>query len=73
MLQPGSADDDGSPYAFGISLDEDGDLLTHAGAWTGYSASLTVRPNDELAVAVLCNIDDLDADELASNVMDVLR
>ncbi len=73
MLQPGSADDDGSPYAFGISLDEDGDLLTHAGAWTGYSASLTVRPNDELAVAVLCNIDDLDADELASNVMDVWR
>ncbi len=73
MLQPGSADDDGTPYAFGISLEQDGDLLTHAGAWTGYSSSLAVRPNDELAVVVLCNIDDLDADELASNVMDVWR
>jgi CubicO group peptidase (beta-lactamase class C family) len=73
MLQPGPVADGGSAYAFGIGLEEDGELLTHAGSWIGYSSSLAVRPADDLAVAVACNIDLLDADSLVASVMDIWR
>jgi CubicO group peptidase (beta-lactamase class C family)/superfamily II DNA or RNA helicase len=74
MLTPGPLpDEDGAGYGGGIVLDEvDGEpLLWHTGSWIGVSSSLEVRPADGLAVAVLCNIDDLSAEALGDSVVEV--
>lgn len=74
MLASGPVPDaDGSRYAGGVVLDDfDGSTtVTHDGAWSGFSSSLTIRLEDGLAVAVVCNIDDLDAGELVDEVVDV--
>ncbi|MEX2622058.1 MAG: serine hydrolase domain-containing protein [Egibacteraceae bacterium] len=75
MLTPGPIpDDDGSRYAGGISLYDDVNgrpALSHSGGWVGVSAHLQIQPDDNLAVAVACNIDDLDAEALAEEVVRV--
>lgn len=72
MLTPGPfADEDGAGYGAGIALDdvEGQTVLSHGGSWTGVSSYLQVQPADELAVAVACNIDDLDAEGLGAAVV----
>lgn len=71
MLEPGKVDDDGSQYAFGIGIEDGGNILAHAGSWIGYSSALTIEPSADVAVAVSCNIDDIDADELSREVLAV--
>lgn len=71
MLEPGEVDDNGSEYAFGIGVEDGGNILAHAGSWIGYSSALTMQPSAEVAVAVSCNIDDIDADELSRQVLAV--
>ena len=63
-------DDDGVAYGGGLELHEtpDGLVLAHGGSWYGYSAAIQMHPDSGLAVAVLCNIDDLDAEDLAQQV-----
>jgi CubicO group peptidase (beta-lactamase class C family) len=74
MLTPGPyPDEDGVGYGGGIGLDEiDGELvLLHGGSWLGYASYLEVRPSEQLAVAVACNGDDIDAEDLGAAVADV--
>ena len=74
MLAPGPVPDtDGTGYGGGIILAEESgeQILVHSGAWIGTSAALQVQPADGVAVAVLCNIDDLDAQSLAQSVIDI--
>jgi CubicO group peptidase (beta-lactamase class C family) len=74
MLTPGPvSDEDGAGYGGGIGLYElDGEpVLHHGGSWVGVSSALQVQPADDLAVAVLCNVDDLDAEALGDAVVDV--
>jgi CubicO group peptidase (beta-lactamase class C family) len=73
MLTPGPfPDEDGVGYGGGIGLDEiDGELvLLHGGSWLGYASYLEVRPSEQLAVAVACNGDDIDAETLGADVAD---
>lgn len=76
MLEPGPVPaDDGAAYAGGIERlrTDEGELLLHSGSWLGYSAALVVDPGAELATAVLCNIDELDAEGLSIDVLDTWR
>jgi CubicO group peptidase (beta-lactamase class C family) len=71
MRTPGPVpDEDGAGYGGGlVLLDIDGEpLLFHSGAWVGVSSYLLVQPADRLAVAVACNVDDLDAESLGDAV-----
>ena len=74
MTTPGPVPDDGVGYGGGLSIDEvdDGLLLSHAGSWIGVASSLQMLPDAGLAVAVLCNGDDIDADGLATELLDTL-
>lgn len=74
MLTPGPIpDDDGSEYGGGIGLYQiDGQqVLYHGGAWIGVASYLQVQPADGLAVALTCNVDDLDAEALGDEVVQV--
>jgi CubicO group peptidase (beta-lactamase class C family) len=74
MRTPGPIPDvDGSRYGGGIGIDDvDGaEVLFHSGGWTGVSSHLQIRTDDDLAVAVACNVDDLDAEALADEVVDI--
>ncbi|KAA0235546.1 MAG: D-aminopeptidase [Acidimicrobiales bacterium] len=66
---------DGSPtgYAAGLIVEGEGDelIVAHDGSWLGYSSSLLVAPAQELAVVVLCNIDEAFTDGFASAVFDL--
>lgn len=76
MLEPGPvADEDGVAYAGGIEerTTPDGELLFHGGSWYGYSSALAVDPAAGLVATVLCNLDDVDAEELTLDVLDVWR
>ncbi len=71
MLTAGPVpDEDGYDYGGGVVLDHSagGLVLSHSGAWIGYSSALIVEPPEDLAVAVACNVDDLDAEALADAV-----
>ena len=74
MTTPGPVLDDGVGYGGGLAIDEvdDGLLLSHAGSWVGVASSLQMLPDAGLAVAVLCNGDDIDADGMASELLDTL-
>jgi CubicO group peptidase (beta-lactamase class C family) len=74
MTTPGPVLDDGVGYGGGLGIDEvdDGLLLAHAGSWIGVASSLQMLPDAGLAVAVLCNGDDIDADGMASELLDTL-
>jgi CubicO group peptidase (beta-lactamase class C family) len=70
MLSAGDvADEDGTSYGFGISVGNG--IVSHAGSWIGYSSYLGIRPADEVAVAISCNIDELDAEGLGIAVLDI--
>ncbi len=72
MLSAGDIDDDdGTGYGFGVSVG--GGMVSHAGSWLGYSSWLGIRPADGVAVAVACNIDELDAEGLGLDVVDIWR
>lgn len=66
---------DGSPtgYAAGLIVEGQGEgfVVAHDGSWLGYSSSLLVAPEQELAVVVLCNIDEAFTDGFASAVFDL--
>ncbi len=69
MLTEGAVPDtDGTAYAGGIEVHEDG-TLRHGGSWIGYSSALVMAPDDGVAVAVSCNIDLFDAEGLADEVL----
>lgn len=74
MTTPGPVLDDGVGYGGGLGIDEvdDGLLLAHAGSWVGVASSLQMLPDAGLAVAVLCNGDEIDADGMASELLDTL-
>ena len=74
MTTPGPVLDGGVGYGGGLAIDEvdDGLLLSHAGSWVGVASSLQMLPDAGLAVAVLCNGDDIDADGMASELLDTL-
>ncbi len=59
-----------NPYGFGLQIDRDLGLLTigHGGGDPGYRAQVMRYPERFLAIAVLCNLDDIDAVALAKRV-----
>jgi CubicO group peptidase (beta-lactamase class C family) len=59
-----------NPYGFGLQIDHDLGLQTvgHGGGDPGYRAQVMRYPERGLAVAVLCNLDDIDAVALAKRV-----
>jgi len=71
--QPGRFSD-GRPhgYAFGLSVERHNGLreVAHSGSTAGYSAFLTRFPDQQLSVAVLCNVA-TNATKLAHEVADV--
>ncbi len=72
MFTPGRRLDQGIGYGGGLSIDHDRDealLVEHSGAWAGYTADLVARPDDGVAVVVLCNRADVDPATLAARVL----
>lgn len=71
--QPGTFND-GRPhgYAFGLMIEKHNGLheVAHSGSTAGYSAYLTRFPDQQLSVAVLCNVA-TNATKLALDVADV--
>ena len=59
-----------SAYGFGLQIDHDLGLQTvgHGGGDPGYRAQVMRYPEREFAIAVLCNLDDIDAVALAKRV-----
>lgn len=67
----GKLDDGGAlGYASGLFVDEYRGLRTigHSGAWAGYRAGLLRFPDEQLSVAVLCNLGNAQANALAQQV-----
>ena len=62
-----------SPYGFGLQIDHDLGLQTigHGGGDPGYRAQVMRYPERHLAIAVLCNLDDIDAVADAKRVVAV--
>jgi len=75
MLEPGQLDD-GSfvDYSAGVVVTGAGRDLTisHSGAWVGYTADLEIFPEQDLAVAVTCNVT-VDPEALAAEAVDVYQ
>lgn len=73
MITPGPVADGDDRYGGGIEIVGDGDdlLLQHGGSWIGYSSALVMRPASGVAVAVACNIDGIDAENLAESTLDI--
>ena len=69
MQQTGPAPDGDDEYGFGLVVGDG--TLSHSGSWIGYSSALVMQPEEALAVAVACNVDRLDAESLAFDVLDV--
>ena len=61
-------------YAFGLTIDEyqGRPRIQHGGAMFGYRAQLTRFPEDELGIAVLCNLASADPGGRASRIADRL-
>ena len=57
-------------YGFGLQMERHGGRRTvgHGGGDPGVSAYVVRYPDDDLAVAVLCNVDEIDSIELARGV-----
>jgi CubicO group peptidase (beta-lactamase class C family) len=77
MFKPGQlADGTTVSYGFGWSLmtDAGGEpYYGHSGNWLGYSAYLLHFPKDDLAVIVLSNRSDTDAEYLATTTAEIFR
>ncbi|WP_069129899.1 serine hydrolase domain-containing protein [Rhodohalobacter halophilus] len=60
-------------YASGVRVDEDHGYrqITHTGATSGYRAYLSIYPESDLAVALLCNVTGASPGSLGSAVSDV--
>lgn len=69
MLQPGEVPDDGTDYAFGLTVNDG--LISHSGSWIGYGSYLVIRPKAEAAVAISCNIDGFETDPLGDALLDI--
>lgn len=69
MLQPGEVADDGTDYAFGLTVDDS--MISHSGSWIGYGSYLVIHPDAGTAVAISCNIDGFDADSLGDALLDI--
>lgn len=61
------------PYGFGLAIGEHRGLRTvgHGGNDPGYAAQVVRYPDRELAIAVLCNLESIDATTLAREVAEV--
>jgi CubicO group peptidase (beta-lactamase class C family) len=77
MFKPGSLRDGTLvPYGFGWSLTADANgepYYGHPGNWLGFSAYLLHFPKDDLAVMVLSNRSDTDAEYLAATTAEIVR
>jgi CubicO group peptidase (beta-lactamase class C family) len=77
MFKPGDLDDGSKvPYGFGWSLTADANgepYYGHPGNWLGFSAYLLHFPKDDLAVMVLSNRSDTDAEYLATTAAEMFR
>ena len=77
MFKPGElADGTLVPYGFGWSLTADANgepYYGHPGNWLGFSAYLLHFPKDDLAVIVLSNRSDTDAEYLATTTAEMFR
>lgn len=64
---------DTSPYAFGLWVRQYRGLraVEHGGGDPGYGANVVRYPDQGLAVAVLCNLDDIDVGGLTNGVVDI--
>jgi CubicO group peptidase (beta-lactamase class C family) len=67
--------DDGEEldYAFGLVVEEyrGSKMISHGGGFIGFRAELVRFPEQHGSVAVLCNLDSIDASQLARNVADI--
>lgn len=77
LLKPAVLDDGTViPYGFGwrVDRDESGETFyAHSGNWLGFSAYLLHYPKDGLAVAILANSAEVDAESLAFEAAAVFR
>lgn len=75
QLQTPGTLNDGSAirYARGLFVDDYGGRtrVSHGGAWAGYRAELVRFPQQKLSAIVLCNLESIDASELALKVSDL--
>jgi len=60
-------------YALGLYVDEykGQRRVWHSGAWAGYRANLTRFPDQKFSVVCLCNLDSINATQLALRVADL--
>jgi CubicO group peptidase (beta-lactamase class C family) len=72
MQAPGVRTPTGA-YGFGLEIDDYRGLtvIGHGGADPGFSAYVVRYPDEELAIAVLCNIEDVDVPALAKDIADI--
>lgn len=74
MLTPGTLNDGTElDYAFGLGVSEYEGLrmISHGGGFIGFRAELIRFPEQGFSVAVLCNLDCIDAELLALTVADI--
>ena len=74
MLTPGTLNDGSElDYAFGLGLSEYRGLrmISHGGGFKGFRSELIRFPEQSFSVAVLCNLNRIDAEELALRVADI--
>lgn len=72
MIEPGPVADGAVEYGGGLEIGdsaEGGLRLGHGGSWIGYGSAITMVPEEGLAVAVTCNIDGIDAESRADEVL----
>ncbi len=64
---------DTSPYGFGLQIQQHRGLRTigHGGGDPGYSAQVVRYPDQRFAVAVLCNLHEIDSVQLARDVAEI--
>ena len=74
MLRPGVlADGDTLRYAHGLSIGDFRGLRTigHGGSWVGYRTNFTRFPEQDLSIAIFCNVSDCDPAGRARRVAEV--
>lgn len=72
MLEPGRYPDGEDQYGGGLVMSNHGKRRTvsHDGSWVGVSSSLVVDLESHVAVAVACNLEDVDAAGISEAVLD---
>lgn len=74
QINPSSIVNDHTQYATGWFVDEAENRIYHSGGTVNFSANVEFRPNEDIGVCVLTNMNaSVNTDTIAKNVLDILE